>query len=101
MNPLLILVSITQSVAQALAANQKNPGKVAEYTGYLNLAADLAARWTEGNTALVELDDQLKEAVAAKRGLTPEQRAAWRARDDLATEVARDWLAEHQKGNKP
>lgn len=96
MNPLAIIISIAQTVAQALLANKANPGKVAEYTGYLNLASVLAARWTEGNADLKALDDQLKEAVAdGNRGLTPEQRAAWRSRDDLATDVAREWLEEH------
>lgn len=92
-----LLMSIAQSVAQALTVNQADPKKVAEFTGYLNLATSLASAWSEGNRDLAELDDQLKEAVAVNRGLTTEQRAAWRARDDLATEVARVWLAEHPK----
>lgn len=95
MNPLLIIVSIAQTIATALGQNGANPSKVAEYAGYLNLAGVLVARWTEGNTDLQLLDEQLKEAVAAGRGLTAEQREAWKSRDDLATDVAREWLEEH------
>lgn len=95
MNPLALIISILQTVAGAVLQNKGNPSKVAEYTGYLNLAGVLAARWTEGNTDLQVLNDQLKTAVAEDRGLTAEERAAWRSRDDLATDVARDWLAEH------
>lgn len=95
MNPLLLVVSIVQTIGNALLANKSDPTKVAEFSGYLNLAGVLAARWTEGNVDLQLLDDQLKVAVAEDRGLTAEQRAAWRSRDDLATDVARDWLADH------
>ncbi len=95
MNPILTIVSIVQTIASALAANGSNPTKVAEYSGYLNLAGVLVARWTEGNEDLKVLDEQLKEAVAADRGLTDEQREAWKARDDLATDVAREWLEVH------
>jgi hypothetical protein len=95
MNPLLIIVSIAQTIATALGQNGGNPSKVAEYAGYLNLAGVLVARWTEGNEDLKVLDEQLKEAVAAGRGLTAEQREAWKARDDLATDVAREWLEDH------
>lgn len=95
MNPLLIFVSIAKTIAGALVANGANSSKVAEYSGYLNLAGVLAARWTEGDADLRVLDEQLKEAVAANRGLTPEQRSAWRSRDDLATDVAREWLEQH------
>ena len=95
MNPLMIIVSIVQTIATALGQNGANPSKVAEYSGYLNLAGVLVARWTEGNEDLKVLDEQLKEAVAADRGLTPEQREAWKARDDLATDVAREWLEAH------
>lgn len=95
MNPILTIVSIMQTIASALAANGSNPTKVAEYTGYLNLAGVLVARWTEGNEDLKVLDEQLKEAVANDRGLTAEQREAWKARDDLATDVAREWLESH------
>lgn len=95
MNPLLIFVSIAKSIGTALAQNPGNAGKVAEFAGYLNLATALANRFTAGNADLQILDDQLKAAVSEGRGLTPEERAAWRARDDLATEVARTWLAEH------
>lgn len=95
MNPIGLIVSIVQTIATALAANGSNPSKVAEYTGYLNLAGVLVARWTEGNEDLKVLDDQLKEAVANDRGLTAEQREAWKARDDLATDVAREWLEAH------
>jgi hypothetical protein len=95
MNPIALIVSIVQTIAGALAANGSNPSKVAEYSGYLNLAGVLVARWTEGNEDLKVLDEQLKEAVAANRGLTDEQREAWKARDDLATDVAREWLEAH------
>lgn len=95
MNPLAIVISIAQTLAAALLQNRTNPSKVAEYTGYLNLAGVLAARWTEGNTDLQVLDDQLKVAVAEGRGLSAEERAAWRSRDDLATDVARQWLEDH------
>jgi hypothetical protein len=97
MNPLLIYVSIAQSVASALFANRGDPAKVAEWTGYLNLATSLITRWKQGDTDAQELDDQLKEAVAADRGLTAEQRAAWRSRADLAVEVAAQWLVDHPK----
>lgn len=97
MNPLLILVSIGQSIATALAQNPGNAGHVSEYAGYLNMAAALAARATAGAQDLVTFDAQIKEAVAAGRGLTTEQRSGWRARSDLATQVARTWLAEHPK----
>lgn len=95
MNQLLTIVSIMQTIAQALGASGGNAAKVAEYSGYLNLAGVLVARWTEGNQDLQVLDAQLKEAVAADRGLTEEQREAWKARDDLATDVAREWLEGH------
>ena len=95
MNPLALIISIAQTLAQALLVNKGNPSKVAEYTGYLNLASVLAARFTEGNTDLIVLNDQLKEAVAENRGLTDDQRAVWRARDDLATDIAREWLETH------
>lgn len=95
MNPIAIIVSIVQTIANALAANGANPTKVAEYSGYLNLAGVLVARWTEGNEDLKVLDEQLKNAVAEDRGLTAEERAAWRNRDDLATDLARHWLEDH------
>ena len=95
MNPLLIYMSIASSVANAILQNRSDPDKVTEWTGYLNLATAIAARWQEGDQDLVLLDDQLKDAVEYGRGLTPEQRAIWRARDDIATEVATQWLADH------
>jgi hypothetical protein len=95
MNPLLILVSIAQSVATALAQNPGSSIKVTEFAGYLNLATVLAARFSAGSQDLKTLDDQLKEGVPQGRGLTSEQRTAWRERSDLATDVAREWLAEH------
>jgi hypothetical protein len=97
MNAFTLLVSIAQSIAVALSQNPGNPAKVIEWTGYLNLATALATRFAAGDTDLQVLDDQLKQAVIEGRGLTPEERSAWRARDDLATEVARVWLAEHPK----
>ncbi len=97
MNPLLILISIAQSIATALAQNPGNSAKVTEFAGYLNLAGMLGARAVAGDADMQALDDQLKEAVPLGRGLTAEQRATWRARDDLTTEVARTWLAEHPK----
>lgn len=96
MNPISIFISIAQTIAAALLANREHPGKIAEYAGYLNLAGVLADRWTTGNTDLAVLDEQLRHAVAdGNRGLTAEQRAAWRERDDLPTDVARVWLEEH------
>jgi hypothetical protein len=95
MNPLLILVSIAQSVASALSQSPGNSAKVTEFAGYLNLATALAGRFVAGSTDLKVLDDQLKVAVSQGRGLTAEERATWRQRDDLATDVAREWLAEH------
>lgn len=99
MNPLLIFVSIAQSIAAALSQNPGSSAKVTEFTGYLNLATALAGRFVAGSTDLKALDDQLKVAVAAGRGLTADERAAWRERDDIATEVAREWLADHPEGN--
>lgn len=95
MNSLFILVSIAQSVASALLQNKGDPGKIAEWSGYLNLAAALAARVAASNTDLRLLDEQLQAAVAAGRGLTAAERAVWRARDDIATDVARKWLVDH------
>jgi hypothetical protein len=95
MNTLMIYLSIAQSVATALLQGRADPSKVTEWTGYLSLATALAGAVTSGNQDLAELDRQLTEAVAADRGLTVEQRAAWRLRDDISTEVARTWLAEH------
>jgi hypothetical protein len=97
MNPLMLYISIAQSIATALLNERSDPSKVTEWTGYLNLASALAARAVAGNSALTELDSQLKEAVAAGRGLTSEQRSAWRHRDDIATEVASQWLADHDE----
>lgn len=97
MNPLLIYISIAKSIATALLTGRSNPAKVTEWTGYLNLATAIVSGATQGNVALGELDIQLKEAVAANRGLTAEQRAAWRVRDDIATGVAEQWLADHPK----
>lgn len=90
-----IYLSIVQQIAAAALQNRSNSGKVAEWMGYLNLASALAGGFKAGSTDLEALDDQIREAVAAGRGLTPEQRAGWRARDDIATDVARKWLAEH------
>jgi hypothetical protein len=92
---LQLYMSIAQSVASALLAGRSDPAKVSEWTGYLNLATAIVGGFSKGDTALGELDLQLKEAVAAGRGLTAEQRAAWRLRDDIATGVAEQWLAEH------
>lgn len=97
MNPLMLYISIAQSVATALINGRSDPAKVSEWTGYLNLATAIVGGFTQGNVALVELDQQLKEAVAAGRGLTAEQRSAWRLRDDIATDVAAQWLADHPK----
>lgn len=95
MNPLMIYLSIAQSVANGLLASRSDPSKVAEWTGYLSLGTALAGLVTGSNDDLKELDDQLKEAVAAGRGLTAEQRAAWRKRDDVSTDIAAKWLADH------
>lgn len=95
MNPLSLIVSIMQTIADALVANGGNQAKVAEYSGYLNLAGVLVARFTEGNEDLKVLDEQLKAAVAEDRGLTDDERAAWRSRDDLATDLAKHWLEDH------
>lgn len=95
MNPLMIYLSIAQSVATGLLQGRSDPAKVSEWTGYLSLATALAGLVTGGNDDLKELDDQLKEAVAAGRGLTAEQRTAWRQRDDVSTDMARKWLADH------
>lgn len=97
MNPLMIYLSIAQSVATALLQGRSDPAKVTEWTGYLSLATALAGALTRGNEDLLALDLQLQEAVAAGRGLTDEQRAAWRQRDDIATDVATKWLAEHDE----
>lgn len=97
MNALTLVISIAQTLAGAFLQNRNDPGKVAEYAGYLNLARVLADRFTEGNNDLRVLDDQLKRAVAENRGLTPEERKGWRDRDDLATDVAREWLADHPR----
>jgi hypothetical protein len=98
MNTLLIYLSIAQSIATGLLQGRSDSGKVTEWTGYLSLATALAGLALKGNTALSELDTQLKEAVAAGRGLTAEQRTAWRKRDDIATDVAKQWLADHPEG---
>lgn len=98
MNPLFIYASIAQSIATALLQNRSDPAKVSEFTGYLNLATALAGAFMEGNSDLLALDEQLKAAVAEGRGLTPEQRAEWRKRDDVSTEIARQWLADHPEG---
>jgi hypothetical protein len=95
MNPLMIYLSIAQSVAAGLLQGRSDPGKVTEWAGYLSLATALASILTVGNKDLKQLDDQLKEAVAAGRGLTAEQRAEWRKRDDVSTDIARKWLADH------
>lgn len=97
MNPLLLYVSIAQSIANAVLKNKGDSGKVSEWMGYLNLASAIAARFQAGSTDLKVLDDQIKEAVTAGRGLTIEQRAEWRGRDDIATEVSSKWLADHPK----
>jgi hypothetical protein len=94
---LQLYMSIAQSIGTGLLAGRSDPKKVAEWTGYLNLATAIVGGATAGEAALSELDLQLKEAVAANRGLTSEQRAAWRQRDDIATEVASQWLADHPK----
>jgi hypothetical protein len=95
MNPLLLYVSIAQSIANALLQNKSDPDKVAEWSGYLNLATAIVGSVSAASADLRALDEQIKEAVAAGRGLTAEQRAAWRQRDDIATEIASRWLAEH------
>lgn len=99
MNP--IYLSIFQSIAAGLLQGRSDPGKVSEWTGYLSLATALAGLVTTSNDDAKELDDQLKEAVAAGRGLTMEQRAAWRQRDDVSTDIARKWLADHPEGAQP
>jgi hypothetical protein len=95
MNQLSMYLSIAQSVATALLQGRGDPDKVTEWTGYLNLATALASAVDGGTASLAQLNSELAEAVAAGRGLTPEQRAAWRLRDDISTEVAATWLAEH------
>jgi hypothetical protein len=95
MNTLMIYLNIAQSVATALLQGRGDPNKVTEWTGYLNLATALAGAVASGNRDLAELDRQLTDAVTAGRGLTPEQRAEWRLRDDISTEIATTWLAEH------
>lgn len=101
MNPLVLYLSIVNSIATALFQNTDKPGKVREFTGYLNLASALAARGLHADTDLAELDRQLKIAVTEHRGLTPEQRAAWRARSDISADVADQWLKDHPLPGTP
>lgn len=98
METILLLTSIVRNVSLALmnpAISGGQSGKVNEWVGYLNLAAFLAERVTETNTELQALNEQIERAVSEGRGLTPEERAEWRRRDDIATGVAERWLAEH------
>jgi hypothetical protein len=90
-----IYLSIAQQIATAILQNKSDPDKVTEWVGYMNLATALAGGYQAGSEDLATLDDQIREAASEGRGLTPEQRAAWRARDDIATDVARKWLADH------
>jgi hypothetical protein len=85
MDPLFLFASIARTVGGVLAGGNLGSDKVREWAGYLNLGVTLAAVVGGTSSELALLDDQLKEAVAAGRGLTDAQRAAWKARSDAAS----------------
>jgi hypothetical protein len=93
MGSLPFILSIGQYIAQALLNPAISSGKTAEWAGYLNLALYLGQLGSEANEDRKKLNDQIAEAVAAKRGLTPEQRAEWRGRNDLVDQKMKEWLA--------
>lgn len=86
MDSFTLFLGLARTVAVVLAQGR---GDVAEYAGYLALGTTLAARGAEALTELQALHDQVKV------GLTPEQRAAWKARSDAASAELRDWLEDH------
>lgn len=95
MDAVALFVAIARNIGVALLNPEISGGKTAEWVGYLNLAAFLAERFADAGGELQLLNDQIQEAVDNNRGLTAEQRAEWRRRDDLATDIAERWLAEH------
>lgn len=98
MDPLFIFASIARTVAGVLVAPGVTSGATQEWAGYLGLAATLVSGVSGASPELQLLDDQLKEAVAAGRGLTPEQRAEWKAKSDLYSSQIQD-LRDGIEGN--
>lgn len=91
---LAAVVSITRTVAGVLS----NPVVAAvlptgAIPGYLLLAAALAERGEAAQGDLVALDAQIKAAVAQGRGLSVDELAQWKQRDDVATASIATWLA--------
>lgn len=98
MESIALFVAIARNIGVALLNPEISGGKTSEWVGYLNLAAFLAERITDTNEDLAALNDQIQRAVDEGRGLTAEERAEWRRRDDLATDIAERWLADHPEG---
>lgn len=97
-----IILALLASVARTVAGALVNPlittaTSAPAWASYLGLAATLAERGAAAQSDLNLLDVQLKEAVSANRGLTPEQLAGWKARDDAATATLQAWLDSHPK----
>lgn len=86
MDTFTLFLGLVRTVALALSQGR---GDVAEYAGYLALGTTLAARGKEGYEDLKELHNQVSA------GLTPEQRAQWKARGDAASAELKQWLTDH------
>jgi hypothetical protein len=89
------ITNLSASLVQAILANSGNQAKVNQLAGYLGLANSLFIRFVNSNTDMTDLDNQIKEAIAANRGLTDAQVAAWKSRDDLTDVAAAKWLKDH------
>jgi hypothetical protein len=97
MDSLLLLASIVRSVALALTNPVVAGDDTAEWARYLTFAGLLAERGSAGLADLKLLDDQLRRAVDANRGLLPEERAAWKVASDGYSAELSEWLKGHPR----
>jgi hypothetical protein len=97
MESFTLLASIIRSVATLLANPALAGGDTAEWATYLSLAGLLAERGASGLSDLRMLDEQLVRAVAANRGLLPEERAGWKAASDAYSAELAAWLKDHPR----
>jgi hypothetical protein len=86
MDTFTLFLGLARTVAIALSQGK---GDVAEYAGYLALGTSLVARGREGHAEMQALHDQVV------LGMTPEQRAALKARGDAASSELAKWLTDN------
>jgi putative cofactor-binding repeat protein len=97
MESFLLLASIVRSVSVALANPAIAGSDTAEWARYLNFAGLLAERGSAGLSDLRVLDEQLRRAVEADRGLLQEERDAWKAASDGYSDELAEWLKAHPR----